>query len=124
MCTMFYYCYVYIQSVQFLSYTDLTAGGCISEVARWQIDDNIIIARLDKEWQSFGNQTNAEIHNFKDFTMFLQNHDGNVLTAFKWFLDTIKMLHKHLHKFGHVEGQDGSYYHSFTNQRYLTANRY
>ena len=116
---MLYYC---IQSVQFLSYTDLTAGGCVREVAQWQIDDNTIIARLDNEWQSLRNPTNADIHNFKVFTMFLQSHDGNVATAFKWFLEAIKRLHKDLSMFADTKNQHWRYCHS--PQFYPMANRY
>ena len=35
--------------------------ACVREVAQWQIDDNIIIARLDNEWQSLRNPSNYSI---------------------------------------------------------------
>ena len=106
------------------THADITAGGCVNEVALWQIDDNIVISKLGKEYQSLDNASNTDIHNFKDFTTFLHNHDENVATAFKWCLEAIKMLHKHLSMICHKEDQHGSYSHSHTYQLYPTKNRY
>ena len=89
-----------------MSHTDLTAGGCATEFPQWQIDENVVISSLSKDFRTLDNQTNAGIHNFKDFTTFLQNHDENVVTAFKWFLETIKRFHENPEKSRYRQFED------------------
>ena len=81
----------------FLFYTDLTAGGCTSEVPRWQIDEEVVISQLDRGLQyltkHFSNDRITGIQDLKDFAAFLQNHDENITTAFKWCLETVDRFH-------------------------------
>ena len=78
-------------SVLHLSYTDPTAGGCTSEVPRWQIDELAVISQLRKGLQNlnFSKDSFTGIQDFKFFAAFLQNHDENITIAFKWLLEII-----------------------------------
>ena len=78
-----------------MSSTDPTAGGCTSEVPRWQIDEQVVISHLHKGLQNLNFSTDmiTGIQDFKDFAAFLQNHDENITTAFKWCLETIDRIH-------------------------------
>ena len=110
----------------FLSYTDPTAGGCTGEVPRWQIDEEVVIGHLDEGLQSL-NLSKDEItgvHNFKKFAAFLQDHDENVVTAFKWFLETIHGYHKdrELESSSYREDQYGDYY--YRSKRHPLQQRY
>ena len=96
--------------------TDPTAGGCTSEAPRWQIDEQVVISLLQKGLQNlnFSKDRITGIQDFKDFAAFLQNHDENITTAFKWCLETIDRFHNNRELESSCYGEDryGDYYYS------------
>ena len=70
---------------------DLTAGGNIGENARWQVDETVVDSQMKRSLNGLKNSVKAtSLADFEFFSTFLQIHDENVVSVFKWILKQIK----------------------------------